>query len=179
MGIEFLRGEIRSEADGFDFVWSLKKVDFMSRPPHTHGSVDEPASLELKEGWHCLHMYYQVDPAAKANCSAEQLRTGVAQLMDLLNPERPDAPERLQTAVISGHKADLGLILMDRDPLKIDKIYQDVRNSALGTVLRPTYSFVSITEISEYVPSVEQFSEKLLREGANAEDPMFQARVKG
>ncbi|MCB1006272.1 MAG: chlorite dismutase family protein, partial [Acidimicrobiales bacterium] len=41
-----------------------------------------------------------------------------------------------------------------------------------------TYSFVSISEISEYVPSVEQYSARLVREGDEAGSPAHQAKVR-
>ncbi len=151
----------------------------MSRPPHTHAAPQEEPSLLLNEGWHCLHIYYQVDQAALNQLSAQQKVDGVEAVTQLLTLDRAGGPVRLQTSLISGHRADLGLMMMDPDPLVIDRVCQSLRATELGTVLKPTYSFVSLTEISEYVPTVEQFAEKLLREGAKSEDPMFQARVKG
>lgn len=148
------------------------------RGPHGQAAPQEEPSIQLREGWHCLHIYYQVDPAELRKLSPGEVSQGVATLTALLNPERTGAPVRLQTSVVSGHRADLGLMLMDPDPLVIDDVCQQIKASPLGTVLKPSYSFVSITEISEYVPSVEQFSEKLQREGAQPDDPMFQARVK-
>ncbi|MCA8985090.1 MAG: hydrogen peroxide-dependent heme synthase [Planctomycetaceae bacterium] len=151
----------------------------MSHAPHGHQAPLEEPSIRPNEGWHSLHIYYQVDQAALNQLSPGSIAAGQEELCQLLDPQRPGAPIRLQTSVISGHRADLGLILMDPDPLVIDDVCQRIRSSSLGTVLKPTYSFVSITEISEYVPSVAQFAEKLQREGANPEEPMFQARVKG
>ncbi|MCA8987353.1 MAG: heme-dependent peroxidase [Planctomycetaceae bacterium] len=148
------------------------------RPPHTNAPEEEP-SIRLHEGWHCLHIYYRVNQQALNALTTEQIQQGREQLRALLNPEREGAPIRLQTFVTSGHRADLGLMMMDPDPLVIDQVRQSIRSSQLGTVLEPTYSFVSLTEISEYVPTVEQFSEKLRLEGANPEDDMFKARVRG
>jgi chlorite dismutase len=132
----------------------------------------------LTEGWHCLHLYYRVDQAAWNALSAEQRRDGCDALVHLLDPQRPGAPQRLQTSVVSGHKADLGLMVMDPDPLLIDGVRQAIRSSALGTALVPTYSFVSITEISEYVPTVEQYAARLQQEGTNQSDPAYQAKLR-
>lgn len=68
--------------------------------------------------------------------------------------------------------------MLDPDPLKIDAITQRLRASALGSVLEPSYSFVSITEVSEYVPTVEQYAERLQRDGVSADDPAYAAKVK-
>jgi chlorite dismutase len=50
--------------------------------------------------------------------------------------------------------------------------------SRLGPALVPTYSFVSITQLSEYVPSVEQYAERLAREGEERGSPSYAAKVK-
>ena len=149
----------------------------MNRPSHSHVALPEP-STKLAEGWHCLHLYYRVDQSELRQISANDLQEGREALTHLLDPTRPGAPKRLQTSIVSGHKADLGLMIMDEDPLLIDGIRQAIRASKLGPVLQPTYSFVSITEISEYVPSVEQYGAKLRRdEGMLVDDPAYLAKL--
>ncbi|MEW4528284.1 hydrogen peroxide-dependent heme synthase [Maioricimonas sp. JC845] len=149
----------------------------MNRPPHTRQSLPDPTT-HLQEGWHCLHLYYQVDPIGLKHLDEEERREGREELVRVLDPERDGAPERMQVSVVSGHEADLGLMLMDPDPIKLDTIHQEIRRSQLGTALEPTYSFVSITEVSEYVPTVEQYAEKLRREGTSEDDPAYAAKVK-
>ena len=124
------------------------------RPP----APVEP-SLTPDEGWHCSHLYYSLDRAALAALSDDQRRAACEQAMKCLDPSRDGAPQRLQTSVVSGHKADLGLMIMDPDPLVIDGLHQRLMGTSLGVALCPAYSFVSISEISEYVPSV-QFSDE-------------------
>ncbi len=148
----------------------------MNRPTHAPPSLPEP-SAKLTEGWHCLHIYYRVDQTALKQLSEAELAEGREVLVHLLDPERPGAPQRIQTSVVSGHRADLGLMIMDPDPLLIDGIRQGVRSCPLGPALQPTYSFVSITEISEYVPTVDQYAERLRNEGLSPEDPAYTAKV--
>lgn len=146
----------------------------MSQPPAHETPVP---SLTPDQGWHCSHLYYSFDRAMLAELDADDLEEGRAELIAALDPAGPDAPARLQTSVVSGHKADFGLMLMDGDPLKLDAVHQRVMASLLGPAIEPTYSFVSLTEISEYVPSVEQFRERLIREGETGES--LEARVNG
>ena len=149
----------------------------MNRPAHTTQQLPDP-TIMLSEGWHCLHMYYSVDPAALAQLSYEDRMNGVGQIIHILNPEREGTPERMQSFAVSGHRADLGVMMMDKDPLRIDAVHQEVKASKLGSVLTPTNSFVSISEVSEYVPTVEQYSEKLQRTGTAPDDPSYAAKVK-
>jgi chlorite dismutase len=147
----------------------------MSRPAPVENI---PISLEPTEGWHCTHIYYRFDRAMLAAMSADQLALGREDLLAALDPAGPQAPARLQTSIVSGHKADFGLMLMDPNPLKVNSVHQRLMSSRLGSALVPTYSFVSITEISEYVPTVEQYSAKLVAEGETEGSPAYNAKVK-
>jgi chlorite dismutase len=131
----------------------------------------------MSEGWHCLHLYYRIDQKELNALSESDRATGRDELIRLLDPEREGAPERLQTAIVSGHKADLSVLVMDADPLKIDSLQHAIRASKLGTVLVPAWSFVSITEVSEYVPTVEQYAERLKRDGASESDAAYKAKL--
>lgn len=145
--------------------------------PHGHAAPLPEPTVRLTEGWHCLHLYYQIDQQALRGLDPVDVGLGRAEVTAILDPSASDAPARLQTSVISGHKADLGLMMMDPDPLKIDSVTQRLRASRLGTVLRPAWSFVSITEVSEYVPTAEQYADRLRREGTADSDPAFQAKL--
>lgn len=147
------------------------------RPPQ-HSNLPEPTVIPA-EGWHVLHLYYRVDPHAWLSLTQNEKEWGLGEVKTLLDPFAPGAPKRLQVCLVSGHKADLGVIMMDPDPIKIDSIVQKLRATPVGRVLEPTYSFVSISEVSEYVPTEEQFAERLKREGMEPDSPGFQARVKG
>jgi len=143
------------------------------RPP----AVEIENSLTPTEGWHCSHLYYEFDRAQLAKFGADRLKRGREEFIAALNPEGDDATERLQASVVSGHKADFALMLMDPCPLKIDTVHQNLLAGALGPALRTTWSFVSITEVSEYVPTVEQYSEKLILEGETKGSDTYEAKV--
>jgi peroxiredoxin len=145
------------------------------RPP---APQQVPISLEPTEGWHCSHFYYRFDRGVLAGMSPEKLQAGREAILAILDPAGPDAPQRLQTSVVSGHKADFSLMLMDPHPLKIERVNQRLLASPIGPALVPTYSFVSVTEISEYVPSVEQYGQKLVAEGDAEGSPAHAAKLK-
>jgi hydrogen peroxide-dependent heme synthase len=149
----------------------------MSRPGPPPQNLPDP-TIKLAEGWHCLHLYYRLDAAGLAGLGDSERHTGREQLLQILDAGGESAPERLQVSITSGHRADLGLMLMDADPLRIDAIKQAIRSSALGPALQPTYSFVSISEVSEYVPTIEQYAAKLQKEGTSPDDPAYAAKVK-
>lgn len=149
----------------------------MNRPPQTRGaSLPEP-TISLSEGWHCLHLYYTIDQAVLNTISAADRAAGCDELAELLSPERDGAPARLLTSIVLGHRADLGLMMMDPNPLVIDAVQQAIRSCKIGAALQRSYSFVSISEISEYVPTLEQYAERLKQDGVSPDDPAFQAKI--
>jgi peroxiredoxin len=134
----------------------------------------EPAS----GGWHCSHLYYSLDRGALKRLSPAELAEGRERMIEVLDPAGPDAPVRLQVSIVSGHKADFGLMLLDPDPLKVDRVHQRLMAGPLGPTLVPGFSFVSMTEISEYVQSIDEYGQRLADEGMDLASPQFQARVK-
>ncbi|NLF71808.1 MAG: heme-dependent peroxidase [Candidatus Anammoximicrobium sp.] len=141
-------------------------------------STPQDISLEPAAGWHCSHLYYTFDRGVLARMAEADVAVARREMTALLDPAGSEATARLQTSVVSGHKADFGLLLMDPNPLKIDAVHQRLMAGRLGTALRPTFSFVSMTEVSEYVLTAEQYAKRLLQEGEREDDPKFQARVK-
>lgn len=149
------------------------------RPTHGSAPKIEP-SLELASGgWHCSHLYYSFDRNRVSGLSAAELDEAHKAFAAALDPEGDDAPTRMQAFIVSGHKADFGVMLLDPDPLKVERVNQRLMASAVGRLLVPGYSFVSLTEISEYVLSPEEFGKRLVVEGMEDGSDEHQARVKG
>jgi chlorite dismutase len=144
----------------------------------SHAAAPAEISLKPAEGWHCSHLYYRFDRARLAGLTAAELGKGAEQFRAALDPTGEGAPARLQSSIVSGHKADFGLMVLDADPLVIDGVHQRLMSGPLGVALEPTYSFVSLTEVSEYVPSVEQYGKRLVEEGEDPAGAAYQAKLK-
>ncbi len=148
----------------------------MNRPMQ---SREQPApSLVPSEGWHCSHFFYLFDRAGLETLPESVIDEAAAEVKAVLDPAGSNAPVRLQTSIVSGHKADFGLMLMDPDPLKVEGVHQRLMATPLGSCLIPSYSFVSISEISEYVPTLEQFGRRLVEEGEEEGSKTFQTKLK-
>ena len=139
--------------------------------------LPEP-SVRPEEGWHAVHLYYRIRRDQLALLSDSDRRLGCEQFEQLLDPKADHAPPVLQTFAVAGHKADFGMLLLGPDPLQIDSLKQKLQASALGPALEPTYSYVSLTEVSEYVPTVEQYAERLQAEGDDPDSEVFQTKLK-
>ncbi len=133
-------------------------------------------SLQPTEGWHCSHLYYTFDRRVLAQLG--DVAAAREEVIAILAPQGPDAPQRLQTTIVSGQKADFGLMVMDPDPLRIDSVHQRLMASRLGVAINPVWSFISLTEVSEYVPTVEQYGQRLIAEGETEGSPAYLAKLK-
>jgi len=143
----------------------------------------EPARVEISlrptNGWHCRHLFYRFDRAALNGLSPAQRQQGSAEFAAVLDPAAPGAPARLQSFTVSGHPADFGLLLLDAEPLAVDGLHQRLLATALGPAIEPVWSLVSLTEVSEYLPTVEHFQARLVAEGGDPEAEDIKAKVAG
>jgi chlorite dismutase len=130
-------------------------------------------------GWHVSHLFYAFDRQRLAGLSPAMRAEGVREFAAALDPSGPHATTRLQTWVVPGHKADFAVVAMDPSPLAVDGVHQRLLAGPLGSALVPTYSFVSLTEVSEYVPTVEQYAQRLSAEGEVPDSPSYRAKVQG
>jgi peroxiredoxin len=139
-----------------------------------------PATLVPESGWHFLHLFYQVDRRVLAGLPASSRQEGRGELERVLTPAPAgaDAPDRLQCFAVPGHKADFGLMLAGSNLNALHRVQIDLQASPLGPALRPSYSFYSITEVSEYVPGVEEYGRILRdREGVDPESATYATKV--
>lgn len=169
-----------------------------ARPTHPGAAAATPPTVMMRDGWHCLHLYYRIRSAVQGiNSNAQRSTLGSLtrsvqgllfdksrsteagkEFCQILDPKRPGAPTRLCTSVVMGHKADLAVLAMDENPLVLDNLKHAIRDSQLGSLFELVYSYVSITEISEYVPTLEQYGDRLKAEGNDPASPAFAAKLK-
>ncbi len=149
----------------------------MNSPSHAHRSAPLPEPSVIPEnGWHCGHYFYRFRREAISSLLSLDCQT---QFRTALHPEGDAAPQRLAAYWTSGHRADFGIVLMDPDPAKVDGVNQSILAPPLGQFIEPTWSFVSISEVSEYVPSIEEYRRRLVAGGEVEDSPEVAAKVSG
>jgi len=120
-----------------------------------------------KEGWHVLHQIYTLDSCKwKSIPSGEQafaLKHFQAEV------ESFQAMQKGQVRFFSVlGKADFGFMAITADLHELDRFEKRLRASMGTGVLVPVYSFLSLTEESEYTTSEEEFG-KTLQQDENLE----------
>ncbi len=145
-----------------------------------------PAPLIPQDGWHCLHLFYRIEYGQwQLLDTAEQLAAKIA-LSTLVQETRALESTQLLTLSQVTPKADLGFMLVTPDLQTANRIEKQLTLSLGADVLVPVYSYLSLTEESEYTTSDEQYAatleteQKLKRETPEFEKAMqeFRERMK-
>ena len=149
------------------------------RHPGGDTAMDESISVEPTVGWHCTHSFYRFDRTRLAQLTDTERTAGLTAFKEALDDESSTGPTRLQKWIVPGHKADFAVMALDPSPHAVDSVHQRLLAGPLGSALESTYSFVGLTEVSEYLPTAEQFAAKLVKQGEDPESASYKARVKG
>jgi len=91
-------------------------------------------------GWGVLHLYYRVDRER-----VERDPGAAKHVVDAFAALVADGHQALALAML-GHKADLGVIALGPDLARLQRF----QNELLAAPLEPVFSYVSLTEQSEY-----------------------------
>ena len=132
---------------------------------------EEVTPLVPREGWHVMHLYYQVDHAAWSLLDDEEKRQAKTRLTELVQQIRATENTHLLVFSVATPKADLGFMLHTPD-LQVANAYEKQLTLSLGPeILTPVYSYLSQTESSEYTTTSEQYAQDtLIGEQGLAED---------
>jgi hydrogen peroxide-dependent heme synthase len=97
--------------------------------------------VEASSGWGVLHLFFHVDRAR-----AEAEPGGAKRVLEAIESFTLDGEHQALCFVALGHKADLGILALGPDLARLQAFQQEV----LAGPLSPTWSYVSLTEASEY-----------------------------
>jgi len=129
------------------------------------------------EGRHVLHLYYRMEQEAWSYLeSGEKLkrRDGLARLVREIQGI-PDTQLLPFSAV--GPKADLGFMLVTPDLQVADRCAKLLGEGLGAGMLAPAFSWLSLTERSEYTMTEPEYTRMLLEEGIGADHPEFGAKM--
>jgi hydrogen peroxide-dependent heme synthase len=126
--------------------------------------TDKNTALVAEEGWHCLHLFYRIEYGQWQLLSREEQNAAKTNLSSLVQEVRALESTQLLTLSIVTPKADLGFMLITPDLQSADKIEKQLSLSLSADVLTPVYSYLSLTEESEYITTEEDYAETLTRE---------------
>lgn len=116
------------------------------------------------EGWGVVHAFFHLRRDLLPD-TQEAGRDFVARVRAF---DARDEYQALCFAVL-GQKADLGLMLLGPDLAALDSFGVELAASPLGAGLLPAASYVSLTELSEYMPDEREESRRLVDQEGHPE----------
>ena len=131
------------------------------------------------EGRHVLHLFLRVEHMQWELLSAKEQLEAKTQLANLVKDIRAEADTQLLLLSMVTPKADIGFMLVCPDLHAVDRISKQLSLGLGPGVLTPEFSWLSMTERSEYTTSEEEFAAGLASdEGLHAGTPEFDERMK-
>ncbi|WP_186575895.1 hydrogen peroxide-dependent heme synthase [Aquibacillus kalidii] len=131
-----------------------------------------PEAVETMDGWYCLHDLRKIDWSSWKRATQEERDEAVAELENLLTKwDKIEEDRQGSNAFYSivGQKADLIFMFLRPTMEELSEVELELNKSKIAEFTIPTYSYVSIVELSKY----------MAKEGENPEDnPGVRARLK-
>ncbi len=135
-------------------------------------------AVKLNQGIHVLHLFYRIDRVrwgAAGAAAATEARTKLAALCAAnANASHP----RLTCYANVGGKADLAFMLQAAELGQVAQMHRDLEAGFAAGTLQSVFSYLSVTELSEYMPTEEESRQNLIQqEKLDPESEAFQARM--
>ncbi len=122
-----------------------------------------------REGWHVLHLFYKLEHSQWDLYDGDEKLAAKTRLSQLVQDIRSSNAQLMTFSMVTP-KADLGFMLLTADLHKADEFEKKLTRSLGCDVLTPIYSYLSMTELSEYTTTREQYGESLVSEDGLTRD---------
>jgi len=122
-----------------------------------------PQSLIPSAGWTVSHWFYRIDRARWLALSEAARAAAVAETAGWLAATAAEEGLQLLPLGLVG-KGDLGIMAVHPDLRRHQQLGQEIGASGIGPCLVPVYSFLSISEASEYLSSDADWARTLIED---------------
>lgn len=136
-----------------------------------------PAPIISAEGWHVLHLFYKVEHGQWSLLSSEERIGAKTRLTEIIQEIRATENCQILTLGMVTPKADLGFMLLCADLHTAHSFEKQLTLSLGPDVLTPTFSYLSMTERSEYTTTEADYIEQLVAEGLSIGTPEHDMKV--
>jgi len=116
------------------------------------------------EGLHVLHLFYTVDHVLWRSLGTEEQNAAKENLVRLVQAVRSHPRTQLLVFSVVTPKADLGFMLLTPDLQDANRFEKQLTLALGADILQPSFSYYSMTELSEYTTSEEEYKKQILAE---------------
>ena len=124
--------------------------------------IEKP--LAPKEGWYVLHLFYRVEHGQWELLSPEEKIRAKTDLSELMQEARSLPETQVLTFSMVSPKADIGFMLLTNDLIAANALEKKISLSLGEEILTPVFSFLSMTERSEYMTTEEEYGKTITEE---------------
>ncbi len=128
-------------------------------------------------GWGVLHLFYRIDRdrpgGAGVSPGIGSEPGGAKRVLDAIEALEADGHQALVAAVLGGHKAEVAVMALGPDLARLQAFQAEL---AAGPLV-PVWSYVSLTELSEYMSTEEEERARLAGHGEGLSDEAIEQRL--
>lgn len=140
---------------------------------NTREEPDTPQVVPA-EGWHVLHLFYRIDNASWDLLAPDEKMEARTHFLSLVKEVRDTPDTQLLCFSMMTPKADIGFMLLTPDLHTANRFEKRLTLSLGPDILLPAFSYLSVTERSEYITTEAEFAATLEKErGLTAGSPGF------
>lgn len=121
-------------------------------------------TVKLDRGIHVMHLFYRLDRARWSHLPGGESGKARERLEALCAAHNAASHPALRSYANVGGKADLAFLLLAADLVQLGQIHRDIEAAFPPGVLQPVYSYLSITELTDYMPTEEDSKRRALNE---------------
>ena len=150
--------------------------------PHDHINTMSESTTSLPailptEGLHVVHLFYRMEQEPWSYLEATDRRKRRDHLAKIVREIQAQPDTQLLPYSVVSPKADLGFMLLTPD-LQVADRCSKMLGEALGAgMLTPVFSWLSMTERSEYTTSEAEYTAELKAEGIDPATPEFATKI--
>ncbi|HEX3799843.1 MAG TPA: chlorite dismutase family protein [Verrucomicrobiae bacterium] len=119
-------------------------------------------TIKLNQGIHVMHLFYRIDRVRWSQLSVGDSALASAKLEKLCAANANVSHPRLVTYTNISGKADLVFMLQAAELGQIAQLHRNIEDCFPPGTLTPVFSYISVTELSEYMPTEEESRNMLI-----------------
>ena len=110
------------------------------------------------DGWYCLHDFRSMDWAAWKTLTSDERQQAMFEFLNIIEKwNKTETAKQGSHAMytIVGQKADIMFMILRPTMEELNEIEAEFNKTTLAEYMLPTYSYVSVVELSNYLPAEE------------------------
>jgi len=135
------------------------------------------AEVKLTRGIHVMHLFCRINREKWNSLAPGESKRALEKLEKLAAANSAASHPKLATYVNVGGKADWAFMLYAADLTRLSRMHRELESCFPAGALVPVYSFLSVTELPDYVSTEADTIKALEQEGLQAGTEAFNQRL--